>query len=226
MWKTCYLWIDKKVYITWFFQGLRVFIEKDLWGTDVNIHINLKIKTHLRLKAEFFSFQLFGQIEQSKFSLYLRNFSRFSSFYGCGYVLNITLSILRHYSSLASKHLFVINKIRAKAVLDVHGHCVYIFKVIQNYLTLFYLTFPFDLYENIRKPLLFLCFVGNQKRVLEKKELTPFAPFSIILIKMIWPVKKPLIHSAQSNFEKGFLRIKFTNILTSSAHTVPILIWS
>ena len=40
-----------------------------------------------------------------------------------------------------------------------------------SYLNLFVPMFPFDPLENIRKPLLFSCFQGDQKRTLGRKEL-------------------------------------------------------
>ena len=38
-------------------------------------------------------------------------------------------------------------------------------------LTLFFSMFPFDSPENIRKPLVFWCFQGNQKRTLRRKRI-------------------------------------------------------
>ena len=40
-----------------------------------------------------------------------------------------------------------------------------------KWLTLLFPMFPFDLPQNIRKPLVFSCFQGEQKRTLERKRL-------------------------------------------------------
>ena len=40
-----------------------------------------------------------------------------------------------------------------------------------SYLTMFFPMSPFDPYENIRKPLVFWCFQGDQKGTLGRKEL-------------------------------------------------------
>lgn len=182
--ETCYVWINKKVYITWFFQKSESFHGKRF------IHIDHKKKASQIESFFFLVFSCFGKLGKVH-SVYLSNFSYWNSFHRFGCVLNITLRILRQCFSLASKHLFNINKIRAKAILDVHGHCFYLFNIIKICLILFSLMLLFNLDENNRISLIFLCFPGDQKRTMGTKELNLFALLSIILNKMISSVKTP-----------------------------------
>ena len=57
------------------------------------------------------------------------------------------------------------------------GETANISKYVENVtLTLFFPMFPFDPPENIRKPLVFGCFQGDQKGTLERKGLMSIFP--------------------------------------------------
>ena len=107
-------------------------------------------------------------------------------------------------------------------------------------LTLFLPMFPFDPPENIRKPLVFWCFQGDQKGTLGRKGLSSakyakyvFWPLNIKVLKVFFLILTFFVTfssfslSIRNSFSNKYLETSFlTNRLYSWKETLPFREWS